>query len=371
VIQLFKPDISDREVAAVEEVLRSGWIGLGPKTAEFEREFAAFVGAPYAVALNSGTAALHLALIVAGVAPGHEVVVPSLTFVSTVAAVLYVGATPVFADVDPDTLCIAPEDIARKISPKTKAIIPVHFGGHPCQMDEISCLAREHSVKIIEDAAHACGATYKERRVGTLSELTCFSFHAVKNLTTAEGGMITCARPDWDRRLRNLRWMGINKDTWERTTDGETYAWQYSIDQLGYKYHMNDIAAAIGLVQLSRLQDLNRRRREIVGLYNEGLADMHWAELPVEREYVRSAWHIYAIRVTERDRLLAHLKAHGVAPGVHYHPIHLHKYYRRWATSLPVTEQAWQRLLSLPMHPKLTDAEVSKVIDVIRSFARR
>ena len=368
-IQLFKPDIGDEEIAAVEEVLRSGWIGLGPKTAEFEREFAAFVGAPHAVALNSGTSALHLALILAGIRPGDEVIVPSLTFVSTVAVVLYVGATPVFADVEPDTLCIAPEDIARKISRKTKAIIPVHFGGHPCEMDEISYLARERSITVVDDAAHACGATYKGRQVGTLSDLTCFSFHAIKNLTTAEGGMLTCHRADWDQRLRKLRWMGINKHTWERTTDGQTYAWQYSIDQLGYKYHMNDVAAAMGLVQLSRLPDLNRRRREIVKLYNEGLADISWGQLPVEREHVHSAWHIYAIRVTEREGLLEHLKAHDVSPGVHYYPIHLHKFYQRWGTPLPVTEQAWQQSLSLPMHPKLADDEVAQVIDVIRSFA--
>jgi perosamine synthetase len=367
-IQLFRPDVGDEEIAAVEEVLRSGWIGLGPKTAEFERKFAAFAGSPYAVGLNSGTAALHLALIVAGAGPGDEVIVPSLTFVSTVAAVLYVGATPVFADVEPDTLCIAPQDIDRKISSNTKAIIPVHYGGHPCDMDDISSLAQERDIMIIEDAAHACGAVFKGVRIGTLSQLTCFSFHAVKNLTTGEGGVITVPRADWDKQLRRLRWMGINKDTWARTTEGQVYAWQYSIDELGYKYHMSDLAAAIGLVQLRRLADLNQRRREIVTLYNEGLADIPWIQLPVEREYVQSAWHVYAIRLTQRDKLIAYLKANDVAPGVHYYPIHLHKYYQPWRTALPVTEHEWKRLLSLPMHPRLTNAEVGRVIDLIRGF---
>lgn len=368
-IQLFKPDIGDEEVAAVEQVLRTGWIGLGPKTAEFEREFAAFVGAPYAVAMNSGTAALHLALLVAGVGPGDEVIVPSLTFVSTVAVALYVGATPVFADVEPDTLCISIQDVASKITAKTKAIIPVHYGGHPCDMDELHALAREHDIAVIEDAAHACGATYKGRRVGTLSELTCFSFHAVKNLTTGEGGLITLAREDWDRQLRQLRWMGINKDTWQRTReDGGAYAWQYSIEQLGYKCHMSDLMAALGLVQLRRLSELNQRRREIVAMYDQGLADVPWIQLPVQRDYVQSSWHIYAIRLTRRDQLIAHLKTNDVAPGVHYYPIHLYQYYQPWRTALPVTEREWQRLLSLPMHPRLSDDEVYRVIDLIRHF---
>jgi len=367
-IQLFKPDIQNAEIAAVEAVLKSGWIGLGPKTEEFERKFANFIGVPYAVGVNSATAALHLALIVAEVGQGDEVIVPSLTFVSTVAAVLYVGATPVFADVQPDTLCIDPQDIANKISPKTKAVIPVHYGGHPCEMDEIEALTREKGITVIEDAAHACGATYKGRTIGTLSPLTCFSFHAVKNLTTGEGGMISLFNAEWNKRLRRLRWMGIDKDTWKRTSEEEIYAWQYSINELGYKYHMSDIAAAIGLVQLSRLSELNARRRQIVELYNEGLADIPWIQLPIEREYVKSAWHIYAIRLSKRDKMIAHLKANGIAPGVHYYPIHLHNYYKKWSMPLPITEREWCRVLSLPLHPGLTDANIAQVIDTIRVF---
>ncbi len=367
-IQLFKPDIGEEEIAAVEAVLRSGWIGLGPKTAEFEQQFAAFVGAPYAVGVNSATAALHLALVVAGVGQGDEVIVPSLTFVSTVAVVLYVGATPVFADVEPDTLCIDPRDIARKISSKTKAIIAVHYGGHPCEVDEINALAQGKGIVVIEDAAHACGAIYKGRPIGAISPLTCFSFHAVKNLTTGEGGMITLQNAEWDKKLRQLRWMGIDKDTWQRTSEAEVYAWQYAVNELGYKYHMNDIAAAIGLIQLKRLVELNTRRRKIVQLYNQGLADIPWIELPVEREYVRSSWHLYVIRLTKRDKMIAHLKSRGIAPGVHYYPVHLHNYYRKWGTSLPVTEAEWQRLLSLPLHPGLTDTDVEYIIEAIRSF---
>jgi perosamine synthetase len=366
--QLFKPDYGDEEVAAVTEVLRSGWIGLGPKTTEFENAFADFVGAPHAVGLNSATAALHLALILAGVGPGDEVIVTSLTFVSSVAVALYVGAKPVFADVLPDTLCIDPQDIAKKISPKTKAIIPVHYGGHPCEMDEINKLAKGKGITVIEDAAHACGSTYKGRAVGTLSELTCFSFHAVKNLATADGGMITLDNENWDKKLRRLRWMGIDKDTWHRTEGGETYAWHYTINELGYKYHMTDIDAALGLVQLKRLEYLNGRRREIVSMYNEGLADVPWVQLPVEKDHVKSAWHVYAIQIPKRDQMISHLKANGVSPGVHYYPIHLHNYYELWRTPLPTTERAWERLISLPMHPQLTDSEVLHVIDLILGF---
>ncbi len=368
-IQLFKPDITEEEIETVVEVLRSGWIGLGPKTTEFEQKFAEFVGSPHAVALNSGTAALHLALILADAGPGDEVIVTPLTFVSTVAAVLYVGATPVFADIDPETLCISPEAIAQKITPKTKAVIPVHYGGHPCDMDEIEALTHDKGITVIEDAAHACGALYKGRRIGTLSPITCFSFHAVKNLTTGEGGMITTANSEWDKRLRRLRWMGINRDTWARTTRGEAYAWQYSIEELGYKYHMSDVAAALGLIQLKRLAQLNQRRREIVALYNEGLGDLEWVQLPVERDYVKSSWHVYAIRIPKRDQMITYLKEHGIAPGVHYYPIHMHTYYQKWASPLPVTEHEWTRLLSLPMHPELTDAQIHQVIELIRQFS--
>jgi perosamine synthetase len=367
-IQLFKPDIGDEEIAAVEEVLRSGWIGLGPKTAAFEEEFAGRVSSRFAVALNSGTAALHLALLVAGVGPGDEVIVPSLTFVSTVAAVLYVGATPVFADVCPDTLCVDPRDIEDRVSERTRAIIPVHYAGHPCDMDAILALARRHSATVVEDAAHACGAVHRGHRVGSLSDLTCFSFHAVKNLTCGEGGMITLSNKDWDRRLRRLRWMGIDKDTWRRTDEASIYAWQYSIGELGYKCHMSDLAAALGLVQLGRLDQLNNRRRQVASMYDDGLEGVPGVQLPVELDYVRSAWHIYAIRHDRRDELIAHMKKNNIAPGVHYHPIHLHDYYQPWRTSLPVTERESLRLVSLPMHPGLTDDYVSRVIDAIRSF---
>jgi len=372
-IQVFKPDIGEQEIEAVAKVLRSGWIGLGPTTERLEQEFARRIGVKHAVALNSCTAALHLALEVLGVGPGDEVIVPTITFVSTAHAVVYTGAKPIFADVVNDTLNIDIADIHRKITKRTKVILPVHYGGHPCDMDEIRELAREHGIEVVEDAAHACGATYKGRNVGTLSDLTCFSFHAVKNLTTGEGGMLTTNNAEWDKQLRQLRWLGINKDTWTRTEteEGEIYAWRYSVERLGYKYHMNDIAAALGLVQLERLAELNGRRRYIAERYNEGLSDLNEITLPVERPYVRSSFHIYPIQLDRRDALIGFLKSHDIAPGVHYYPIHLYPYYRDERIRLPVAEQVWQRELSLPMHPGLSDSDIDKIIETIRKFCKQ
>lgn len=370
-IQLFKPCIGDEEIEAVVEVLRSGWIGLGPKTALFEREFAGFVGARYAVGLNSGTAALHLALKVAGVGPGDEVIVPPMTFVSTAHAVIYNGGKPVFADVSRDTLNIDPSDIERKITSRTKAIIPVHYGGHPCDMDAILDIARCKGLAVVEDAAHACGAEYKGRKIGSLGTLTCFSFHAVKNLTTGEGGMITTDEGSKDAELRMLRWMGITKDTWSRTLEGETYAWRYSVDSLGFKCHMHDIAAAIGIVQLKRLNELNTKRRRLVDRYNRELEGLGWLECPVEQDYVKSSWHIYAVKVKKRDELVAYLKENGIAPGVHYYPVHLFPYYVSAQANLPVAESVCQEILSLPLYPDLTESEQDIVITAIKSFGKR
>ena len=368
-IPVFRPYYDEAEIQAVAEVIRSGWWGQGPKTEEFERRFAAFVGAPLAVALNSATAALHLALKVAGV-EGGEVISPALTFVSTNHAILYNNAIPVFADVEPDTLNIDPRDIARKITPRTRAILVVHYGGHPADMDAIHDLADAHGLVVVEDAAHAAGAHYRGQSIGSISPLTCFSFHPVKNLATGDGGMITLRDEAWAARLRRLRWVGINKDTWVRSAGKATsqYSWQYDVEELGYKYHTNDINAAIGLVQLERLPQTNARRREIAAMYDEGLGDLDWLQLPVVRPDVVSARHNYVVRLEERDKLADWLRAHGIATGMHYIPNHLYAMYRRYATPLPVTEREWQRLLTLPLFPGLADDEVAYIIETIRRY---
>jgi len=365
-IQLFKPFMGEEEIQAVAEVLRSGWIGLGPKTADFERAFAAFLEAPYAVGLSSATAALDLAVRLLHINHGDEVIVPAMTFVSTAHAVAYNLATPIFADVDPDTLLIDIEDVARKITPRTRAIIPVHYGGRPVDMDRLRQVAGK--IPLIEDAAHACGAEYKGRKAGTFGDLACFSFHAVKNLATGDGGaLVTCDQALMERAKR-LRWLGIDRGTWDRTGADRSYWWQYFVDEIGLKCHMNDIAAAIGLVQLRRLPATNARRRQIAEMYTAGLSDLPWLQTPrMDTPDSISSWHIYCIQVEGRDDLNVYLQEKGIGTGVHYKPIHLYACYGN-RPHLPQAEAAFERILSLPMHPGLSDEEVEYVIESIRSF---
>lgn len=370
-IPVLQPSIGQEEIDAVTEVMRSGWLGLGPKTEQFESAFAAFVGTRYMVALNSGTAALHLALKVLNIGPGDEVIVPPMTFISTIHAVSYVGAEPVFADVEPDTMNISVEDIARKITPKTKAIIVVHLAGHPVDLDAINQLARDKGIKVIEDAAHACGAEYKGKKIGSHGNLTCFSYHAVKNLTCGEGGSITC-NEDWAmRRIKELRWVGISKDTWIRSSNEQVYAWQYFVDQVGFKYHMSDMQAAIGLVQLKKLDQLNGRRREVAAWYSERFKAIDWLELPQEKSYARSAWHLYQVKLPDeasRDRMIGYLKDHNIAPGVHYYPCHLQPSYIRHRAEVPVSDQVWKRILTLPIHPNLSDDDLERITTCVQQF---
>lgn len=371
-IPVLQPSIGQEEIDAVVDVLKSGWLGLGPKTEQFETEFAAYVGSRFMVALNSGTAALHLALEILDIGPGDEVIVPSLTFISTVHAVSYVGATPVFADVEKDTLNLCVEDIERKITDKTKAMIVVHMAGHPCDMDAIHQLALSKGIKVVEDAAHAAGAAYKGRKIGSVSDLTCFSFHAVKNLTCGEGGGITCNQEWMARKLREKRWVGISKDTWIRSSSERVYAWQYFVENIGYKYHMNDIHAALGIVQLGKLNQLNGRRKEIATRYQQELSGISWLELPQEKTYAQSSWHLFQIKLANeqlRDGLIRHLQDHNIAPGVHYYPCHLQPNYLHLKAIVPVTSEIWKRILTLPIHPNLTDEDQERIIDCIRKFS--
>ena len=369
-IQVFKPAYSEEEVEAVAEVIRSGWWGQGPKTAELEQRFAEYVHAPHAVSVNSATAALHLALMLLDVKDA-EVISTSMTFVSTNHAILYNGGIPVFADIDPETLCIDPDDIARKITPRTKAIMAVHYGGHAADMDRIYEIAHAHHLTVIEDAAHAAGASYKGQMIGSLAPLTCFSFHPVKNLATGDGGMITLRDPDWDKRLRKLRWVGISKDTWSRSDTGDVsqYSWYYNVEELGFKYHMNDIMAAIALVQLRRLPETNARRQAIAGMYDGAFADLAWLKLPVVRDYAGTSRHNYVVRIDDRDAFMAYLRDKGIATGMHYIPNHLYDMYRPYVRApLPVTEREWKRLVTLPLYPDLTDDQVQYIVDAIRDY---
>ncbi|MCR4324832.1 MAG: DegT/DnrJ/EryC1/StrS family aminotransferase [Candidatus Curtissbacteria bacterium] len=377
VLPVFRPAMGQEEIDAVSQVLKSGWIGLGPKTEELEEKFAKFVDARYAIGLSSATAALHLSMLALKVGKGDEVLVPSLTFVSTAHAALYVGAKPVFVDVDEDTLCMDPDDLERKITEKSKAVIPVHFGGHATDLDKIHSIARKHKLFVVEDASHATGSEYKGKKIGSLSTITCFSFHAVKNLATGDGGMITTNDQKIADKIKNLRWVGIDKGTWEReeliSDKGyRQYGWYYDVTDLGYKYHMNDIAAAIGLVQLKKLKSTNAKRQKLAARYNKFLSKLSWIKTPLTKPWTKSATHNYVIKTLHRDDLNIFLKERKISTGVHYMPIHYFSYYvkNNLKADVPVTEKVWKTLLTLPLYPTLSLSDQDYVISSIGEFGR-
>lgn len=372
-IPVFRPSYGKEEFEAVKKVMQSGWVGLGPKTQEFEESFAKYIGTKYAVALNSCTAALHLALKVMEVGGGKVLTTP-VTFVSTNHAILYNGARPVFCDIEPDTLNINFREIKKNIDRKTKAIIAMHYGGHACDMGPIKRLARARGIKIIEDAAHACGAEYNGRKIGTLGDIACFSFHAVKNLATGEGGMITTNDRKLYERLKRLRWLGISKGTWDRELAERhitRYSWHYNVEEIGFKYHMNDIPAAIGIVQLRKLDKLNDKRRRLYFRYNKLLENMDSVECPIVKEYAKSSHHNYVIKTAKRDELNAYLQKKGISTGVHYIPNYYYKMYRDFKADCPVTEGVWKKLLTLPLYPSLSFKDQDKTVHYIKRFFRQ
>ena len=380
-VPLFRPSLGEEELEALRTVFASGWIGLGPGTQQFEEEIARYLGVRYAVGLNSATAALHLALATLGVGEGDEVLLPSLTFVSTAHAVRYTGATPVFVDVDEKTLNLDAEDLDRKATPRSRAVVAVHYGGDPCDMGALLEVARRRGLLVVEDAAHAMGTEVDAQgtKAGSVGDVGCFSFHAVKNLATGDGGMLVTDREDVWRHARRLRWMGIDKDTWDRTEDAEEkartgvrryagYHWYYEVAELGFKCHMNDITAAIGLVQLAKLDAANERRRAIRSRYDLAFAGLPGLQTPSPQPFP-SASHNYVVRLDRRDDLNVHLRDRRIASGVHYLPVHLQPYYRdRYAADVPVTEEVWKRLLTLPMYPGLSEEDLQRVVDAVREF---
>ncbi len=366
-IPVFRPSITEAEIDAVAKTLKSGWLGCGPKVQEFEDAFAKYVGAKHAVAVNSCTAALHLAMWVLGVRGGDTVIVPALTFISTALAATHCGAKVVFADVDEETLCIDWKDVEKKADAKTRAVVPVHFAGYKCPPDTTRWTLRSEGCAAIEDCAHAAGAP-----VGKFGDAACWSFHAVKNMTTGDGGMITTDKTALVEPLRRMRWCGITKDTWSRMgmkgnaavrDRASRYGWYYEVTEVGWKYHMNDIAAAIGLVQLARLDSMNARRREIAGQYTAAFAAADDIRTPPDAP--GHAWHAYIVRVPDRNALGDYLRERGISTGVHYMPLHLHPLYSGTRQSVPVAESVWESLLTLPMFPDMTDEEVETVTKTV------
>jgi dTDP-4-amino-4,6-dideoxygalactose transaminase len=373
------PHITQAEIDEVVDSMRSGWLTTGPKTKRFEQTFAEAVGAPHAVAVNSATAAMHLALDALGVGPGDEVIVPTYTFTATAEVVVYRQARPIFVDVDPLTCNMDPQKLEAAITPRTKAIIPVHIAGLPAEMDDILAIARAHRIPVVEDAAHAFPARYRGSMVGTLGDMTTFSFYATKTLATGEGGMLTTDREDYAQRARMMALHGISRDAWKRyTAEG---SWYYEVLEAGYKYNMTDIAAAIGLHQLDRRAWLLERRRTIAHRYTAAFADHDALETPPEPAHSDHSWHLYMLRLRpaaltiDRDRFIAELKALHIGASVHFIPLHLHPYYRDTFGLLPkdfpVALAQYQREISLPIYPGLSDEDVADVIAATLHLAAR
>jgi dTDP-4-amino-4,6-dideoxygalactose transaminase len=376
------PDIGDDEISAVTEVLRSGWLTTGPKVHAFEEAFAAYIGTPHAVAVNSCTAALHLALEAIGLAEGDEVLVPTMTFAATAEVVTYFRACPVLVDCDPDTLNLDLSSLQRAITTRTRAVIPVHYAGQVCDMDRILPIARHHRIKVIEDAAHALPARYKGEMAGTFGDLGCFSFYATKTLCTGEGGMVTTGNSEYAERVRIMSLHGISKDAWKRySAEG---SWYYEIVSPGFKYNMTDIAAALGLVQLAKCDRMLESRRRVAGIYNQAFGEMREVVTPMVLAEADHAWHLYPLRLDlerlriGRNEFIEKMRERNIGTGVHFIPLHFHPYYRKINESaledFPNASNAFERLVSLPIYPAMSDRDaydvVSAVEDIIRHNGR-
>lgn len=376
-VPFFRLELEEKEIEAVVSVMRSGWLTTGAQAMQFEKEFAAYVGGGVeAVAVNSNTAGMHLALEALGIGPGDEVIVPTLTFTATAEVVRYLGADPVIVDVDPDDLCIDINAAARAITPRTRAIMPVHFGGMPCQMDRIHELAKSAGIAVVEDAAHAIPCRFAGTQVGASgSNAAVFSFYANKTITTGEGGMVVSANPAIIKRAKVMRLHGIDRDAFQRFTTNSSQ-WQYDVIAPGFKYNMTDVAAALGRHQLQRADQLYQRRHAIAMRYNEALADLPVKLPPAGTADRLHSWHLYVIRITDsapvsRDALLERLSEQGIGFSVHYRPLHRLTYWReRYAlddTHFPVASEHADTCATLPLFPAMSDEEVERVVQAVRT----
>ncbi|MGB4270549.1 MAG: DegT/DnrJ/EryC1/StrS family aminotransferase [Spirochaetota bacterium] len=372
------PYIDDSDIEAAVGAIKSGWTTMGPKTIEFEKSFAQYTGMPFAVAVSSCTAALHIALKLCGVGPGDEVIVPVNTFVATAEVVLYCGATPVFADIDKDTHCISINSIYRLLSPRTKAIIPVHFAGTTCAMDAILNIAGQHNLYVIEDAAHALPSWYGGKLAGTFGNVGCYSFYATKTLATGEGGMLVTRNEQWAQRAGRLRLHGMNRDAWKRYDRGGS--WQYDIEEMGYKYNMTDIAAAMGLSQLKKVEMLQKKREAIASKYNDAFATSE-ALIPYVIKEGISAWHLYPLKINlealtiSRDDFIIKLEERGIKTSVHFIPLYRFSYFVKRSGNLeamfPGSEWVFAREISLPIFPSMTDEQINYVIESVLAIAQK
>ncbi len=375
------PLISEDEIAEVANVLRSGWIGLGPRTIAFEEAFARYVGAPHAVAVSSCTAALHAALCVLGIGPGDEVITTPLTFAATVNMILATGARPVLVDIDPDTLNLSPQAVQRAITSRTRAILPVHFAGLPCDLAALEALADQHGLRIIEDAAHAIGSVYRGTRIGGGRNIACFSFYPNKNMTTIDGGMITTTDAQLAEQMRQFRMHGLTADAWRRYGPGA--AVQQEIVRLGFKYNMTDVSAALGLTQLARLEEFMAVRERHVAVYDRELAGLALdiPRRPAPASADRHALHLYVVLLrtrelsVNRDRVIEALRAENIGASVHYPPLHHHTFYQQAIgcspDDFPVASDIARRIMSVPLSAAMNEQDVDDVVAAMHKvFAR-
>jgi perosamine synthetase len=374
-----RASVGDQEARAVLDVLKNGWLTSGPKVKEFEDAFARFTGASNAVAVNSCTAALHLALAALDIQAGVEVIIPTMTFAATGEVVQYLNATPVLVDCKSESFHIDPNQIRRAITRRTRAIVPVHYAGYPCDMDEIIDIARSHELHIVQDAAHSFPASYKGQMIGTIADVTCFSFYATKTITTGEGGMITTENPALAERMRMLSLHGISKDAWKRYSAQGT--WRYDIVEAGFKYNLTDLQAALGLAQLEKADILRQRRATIAKLYSKAIATIPGFLIPPDQDNNGHAWHLYVIRVDRerlkigRDDVIEELKALGVGTSVHFIPLHLHTLYRQKfgcrPGQFPNAEMHFAGAISLPLFPDMSMEDVEHVLGALRDIAAK
>ena len=371
------PWIGEREKQLVMETLESGWITTGPRSLELGRRIAALSGARHGLAVNSATGALHLALAALGVRPGHEVITPAYTFAACVNVIEHVGATPVLVDVEPDTLCMDPRAVERALTSRTAALLPVDYAGHPCDLDALNEIARARKIPMVEDGAHALGAFWKEKPIGSHATVTAFSFYATKNLTTGEGGAAVTDDDALAERLGLLSLHGMNRDAWKRY--GDTGSWYYEVTAPGFKYNLSDVLASLGLAQLERFEAFQRRRAAIAARYRAQLGDLAEVRLPITRPEAVHAWHLYPIgleleRLTcDRGRFIQELRAENIGTSVHFIPIHFHPHFRATLPyregAFPVTEDAYRRAITLPLFPRMSDRDVDDVCAAVRKVA--
>jgi dTDP-4-amino-4,6-dideoxygalactose transaminase len=374
-----KPSLGGEEQNEVLDTLASGWLTTGPKTRAFEEKFATYIGRKHAIGVNSCTAAMHLSLIGLEIGSGDEVITTPITFPATANVIIHANATPVFVDVEEDTLNIDPAKIEERITAKTKAILPVHFAGHPCDMDSILDIAKRHGLYVIGDCAHAIESELDGKKVGRLGDTACFSFYATKNITTGEGGMVVTDNDELAEKMRILSLHGISKDAWKRYSSTGYKHWE--IIYPGYKYNMYDIQAALGLHQLAKIEDFRKKRARYTCLYNDAFKGISEVITPVERQGVLHAYHLYVIRVktevlsADRDTIMNNLQLEGIGIGIHFRAVHLHQYYRETygfkKGMLPNAERASDQVISLPLYPEMTEDDVSRVISAVEKVIGR